>query len=101
MYRIESKVNTSSDNYKENYKLNKEQHADLKERLEKIKAGGPERAQKVHLDRGKLPTRERVSLLFDKNTPFLENSSLPLICFIRNGHFIYVASPSSISSSSK
>jgi acetyl-CoA carboxylase carboxyltransferase component len=76
MYRIESKVSTSSDEYKENYKLNKEQHLVLKERLEEIKQGGPERARKVHLDRGKLLTRERVSLLFDKNTPFLELSPL-------------------------
>ncbi len=76
MYRIESKVNTSSEAYKENHKLNKEQHLVLKDRLEKIKVGGTERARKVHLDRGKLPTRERVSLLFDKNTPFLELSQL-------------------------
>ncbi len=76
MFRIESKASTSSEAYKENYKLNKEQHLILKERLEKIKIGGPERARKVHLDRGKLLTRERVGLLFDKNTPFLELSQL-------------------------
>jgi len=76
MFRIESKVSTSSEDFKENYRLNKEQHQLLKERLEKIKVGGPERSRKVHLDRGKLPTRERVGLLFDKNTPFLELSSL-------------------------
>jgi acetyl-CoA carboxylase carboxyltransferase component len=76
MFRIESKVNTSSDEYKDNYQKNKEQHKTLKERLEKIKVGGSERARKVHLERGKLLTRERVALLFDKNTPFLELSSL-------------------------
>ncbi len=76
MFRIESKISTSSEAYKENYRLNKEQHLVLKERLEKIKIGGPERARKVHLDRGKLLTRERVGLLFDKNTPFLELSQL-------------------------
>lgn len=74
MYRIESKIDTASAEYKENYSKNKEQHLGLKERLEKIKQGGPERARKVHLERGKLLTRERVSLLFDKNTPFLELS---------------------------
>ncbi len=76
MFRIESKVSTASDQYKENYKKNKEQHQILKERLEKIKQGGPEKARKRHLDRGKLLTRDRVSQLFDKNTPFLELSSL-------------------------
>ncbi|MBN2227018.1 MAG: methylcrotonoyl-CoA carboxylase [candidate division Zixibacteria bacterium] len=76
MFRIESKISPSSDVFKENYRRNKEEHLILKERLDKIKEGGTERARKVHLDRGKLLTRERVSRLFDKNTPFLELSSL-------------------------
>ncbi len=76
MYRIESKISNSSDNYRDNYIKNKEQHLALKARLAKIKEGGPEKARKVHLDRGKLLTRDRVGLLFDKNTPFLELSSL-------------------------
>jgi len=76
MFRIESKIDTSSQSFKENLKKNKEQHLLFKERLEQIKQGGTEKARKVHLERGKLLTRERVSLLFDKNTPFLELSSL-------------------------
>lgn len=76
MFRIESKANTSSEEYKNNYRLNKEQHRALKESIEEIKKGGPERARKLHLERGKLLTRDRVSLLFDKNTPFLELSTL-------------------------
>jgi len=76
MFRIESKISPSSDIFKENYARNKEEHVLLKERLEKIKEGGSERARKVHLDRGKLLTRERVGRLFDKNTPFLELSAL-------------------------
>lgn len=76
MFRIESKVNTNSAAYKENYEKNKEQHLILKMRLEAVKEGGPEKARKVHLERGKLLTRDRVALLFDKNTPFLELSTL-------------------------
>jgi len=76
MFRIESKIDTAADDFKENYRIQKERHLRLKERLEKIKKGGPEKAQKIHLERGKLPTRERVSSLFDKNTPFLELSTL-------------------------
>ncbi|MCP4614341.1 MAG: methylcrotonoyl-CoA carboxylase, partial [Planctomycetes bacterium] len=76
MYKIESKISTSSEDFKENYSRNKELHFELKEKLEKVKEGGSERARKIHQDRGKLPTRERVGLLFDKNTPFLELSSL-------------------------
>jgi len=76
MYKIESKISTSSQDFKENYAHNKELHLELKEKLEQVKVGGSERARKIHQDRGKLPTRERVSLLFDRNTPFLELSSL-------------------------
>jgi len=76
MFRIESKVDTSSASFKENYEKNKQQHLILKMRLDAIKEGGSEKARKVHLERGKLLTRDRVSLLFDKNTPFLELSSL-------------------------
>ncbi len=76
MFRIESKISTSSDIFKENDKRNREEHALFKERLDKVKQGGSERARTVHLDRGKLLTRERVSRLFDKNTPFLEMSPL-------------------------
>jgi len=76
MFKIESKISTSSETYKENYARNKELHLELKEKLEKVKPGGSERAREIHRERGKLPTRERVSLLFDKNTPFLELSPL-------------------------
>jgi len=76
MFKINSKISPTSEAFKENYEKNKELHHTFKERLEKIKVGGTERARKIHLDRGKLLTRERVSLLFDRNTPFLELSSL-------------------------
>jgi acetyl-CoA carboxylase carboxyltransferase component len=76
MFKIKSRVGPSSGQFKENYAKNKELHHVLKERLDMIKVGGPEKARKIHAERGKLPTRERVGLLFDKNTPFLELSSL-------------------------
>ncbi len=76
MYKIVSKVSTGTDQFKEYSQKNKELHLQLKERLEKVKLGGPEKARQRHVERGKLPTRERVSLLFDKNTPFLELSTL-------------------------
>jgi acetyl-CoA carboxylase carboxyltransferase component len=76
MFKIESKISLSSDAYRENYVRNKERHQEFREKLEKVKEGGPEKSRQIHLDRGKLLTRDRVSLLFDKNTPFLELSSL-------------------------
>ncbi len=76
MFRIETKVNTNSDEYKTNYELNKKQHEEFKEHLEKVKLGGPEKSRKRHIERGKLLPRERVARLLDKNTPFLELSPL-------------------------
>lgn len=76
MYRIETKIDSSSEAYKQNTELNKAQHAQFKERLEQIKLGGSEKARKRHTDRGKLLPRERLAKLLDRNTPFLELSSL-------------------------
>lgn len=49
---------------------------EFKERLELVKKGGPPEALEKHKARGKLTARERLDLLFDKNTPFLELSPL-------------------------
>ena len=76
MFRIESKIDTKSAAFKENAKSNKSAHATFKERLEQVKLGGSEKSRQRHIDRGKLLTRERVKKLLDKNTPFLELSSL-------------------------
>ena len=76
MFRIESKVDTNSADFKENDKLNREAARLYKERLDQVKPGGSEKARKLHTDRNKILPRERVERLLDKNTPFLELSSL-------------------------
>jgi 3-methylcrotonyl-CoA carboxylase beta subunit len=50
--------------------------ADLRSRLETAAAGGPEAARTRHLERGKLLPRDRVDLLLDPGSPFLELSPL-------------------------
>ncbi|MDX6701413.1 MAG: 3-methylcrotonyl-CoA carboxylase beta subunit [Baekduia sp.] len=50
--------------------------ADLQERLERVRAGGGERARQRHLERGKLLPRDRVERLCDPGTAFLELSAL-------------------------
>ncbi|QEC50342.1 methylcrotonoyl-CoA carboxylase [Baekduia soli] len=50
--------------------------ADLEARLERVRAGGGERARRRHLDRGKLLARDRVRWLCDPGAPFLELSTL-------------------------
>lgn len=76
MYRIESKVDLKSEQYRANETANREAHRLFKERLEQVKLGGPERARSRHTERGKLLPRDRVARLLDKNTPFLELSPL-------------------------
>jgi 3-methylcrotonyl-CoA carboxylase beta subunit len=49
---------------------------ELEGRLARVRAGGGERARARHLSRGKLLARDRVELLCDPGTPFLELSTL-------------------------
>ncbi len=50
--------------------------ADLDAQLERVRAGGGERAAERHVARGKLLPRERVARLLDPGAPFLELSAL-------------------------
>eukprot|EP01036_Dinobryon_divergens_P004977 gene4977-biopygen4422 len=48
----------------------------LRGEVAKSAAGGGEAARAKHVARGKLPPRERVQMLLDPGTPFLELSPL-------------------------
>jgi 3-methylcrotonyl-CoA carboxylase beta subunit len=50
--------------------------ADLREKVERVKQGGGEAARRRHVERGKLPPRERIRVLLDVGSPFLELSQL-------------------------
>jgi len=76
MYRIESKVDTESKEFKDNHKSLKKEVEFYKKRLAKIQEGGPKKYRDLHKSREKLLVRERLDKLFDKNTPFLEMSTL-------------------------
>jgi len=76
MYRIESKVDTRSKDYRENFQSLKREVDIYKERLAKIQEGGPKKYRELHKSRNKLLVRERLERLFDKNSPFLELSPL-------------------------
>jgi acetyl-CoA carboxylase carboxyltransferase component len=76
MYRIESKVDTESKEFKENHKNLKKEVELYRKRLAKIQDGGPKKYRDLHKSRDKLLVRERLDKLFDKNTPFLELSAL-------------------------
>jgi len=74
--RIESKINTNSEEFKKNRNAFLELLKTYKEILASVIKGGSERAIEKHKKRGKLLARERIDLLIDPNTPFLELSPL-------------------------
>ncbi|TRZ86471.1 methylcrotonoyl-CoA carboxylase [bacterium] len=76
MFRIESKVDTQSQDYRRNLEHMTKVVAEYKERLAKVQEGGSVKYRELHKSRGKLLARERLDKLFDRNTPFLELSAL-------------------------
>lgn len=76
MYRIESKVDTTSAEYKETFAENQRVVEELRVRLDKARQGGSPEAVARHKARGRLTIRERLQRLFDDNTPFMEFSPL-------------------------
>ncbi len=73
---ITSQIRTSSSEFKENYAFHKAKAEELRERLERVRQGGPPHAVELHRKRGKLLARERIERLLDPDTPFLELSPL-------------------------
>ncbi|MCD2186672.1 acyl-CoA carboxylase subunit beta [Actinomycetospora soli] len=73
---LTSLLDPSSETYASNRKQQLEVIAQLDEQLELAVAGGGERYTRRHRDRGKLPVRERLALLLDPDSPFLELSPL-------------------------
>ena len=76
MFRIESKINTGSPGFLKN----REEYLKLLElfrkNLSEARQGGPASSVQRHKERGKLLARERIDLLVDRNTPFIELSAL-------------------------
>ncbi len=76
MFRIESKVDTRGPEYLRNFEGMSRVVAEYRERLAAAREGGPAKNRELHKSRGKLLVRERLDMLFDRNTPFLELSPL-------------------------
>ncbi|MCK4576863.1 methylcrotonoyl-CoA carboxylase [candidate division WOR-3 bacterium] len=84
MKRIETRIDIKSKEFKDRKKYHLGLLEDFKKLYEEIRKGGPERSRKKHIDRGKILVRDRIELLLDKNTPFLELSSLAAIDMYNN-----------------
>ena len=76
MYKLESKINVNSEEFKKNKEAFLALFTKYNETLNEVKKGGSPGAVKKHKERGKLLARERIDLLVDPNTPFLELSPL-------------------------
>ena len=73
---LETQLNPRSAEFVRNAVAMRELVADLKLKLERAALGGGEVARKRHQGRGKLLPRERVQMLLDPGTPFLELAPL-------------------------
>jgi len=76
LFKLETKLDLNKELYKNNYNEFKLLLKEYKGILNKTTSGGSEKAKEIHKRRGKLLARERIDLLLDTNTPFLELSPL-------------------------
>jgi acetyl-CoA carboxylase carboxyltransferase component len=73
---IASQVDPSAPEFEANRAQMDGLEAELKARLAAARAGGGEEAQRRQREQGKLPVRDRMELLLDRGTPFLEIGAL-------------------------
>ncbi len=73
---IRSKIDPSSRAFADNAAHMQSLVNDLKARLERVAQGGPAKAREKHAKRGKLLARDRIKVLLDKDSPFMEFSAL-------------------------
>ena len=76
MPQIDSKLSPRSEEFKANAAAMRALVDDLNQRLERIAQGGGEAARAKHVARGKLLPRDRVEMLLDPDSPFLEIAPL-------------------------
>lgn len=72
MTRLASTVDTTSPDFHQGEAAMLDKLSEIDRVFEQLAAGGGERAVTRHRKRGKLTARERIDLLIDRDTPFLE-----------------------------
>jgi acetyl-CoA carboxylase carboxyltransferase component len=72
---IKSKVDVKSTDFKKNYENFQNLIKNYQEILDQVRLGNP-KAMEKHIDRGKMPARQRIKQILDPDTPFMELSSL-------------------------
>jgi 3-methylcrotonyl-CoA carboxylase beta subunit len=76
MFVLSSQIDQSQTQFKNNSMYLKELTAQLKKQLEKVKLAGGEQAVEKHRARDKYLPRERIDMILDEGSPFLELSPL-------------------------
>src|SRR5579859_7746273 len=76
MPRIATRVNLQSEEYRDNERAMRSLGEDLRREVARAAAGGSKAAVEKHRAAGKLSARERVRVLLDTGSPFLELSQL-------------------------
>src|ERR1700743_481176 len=76
MASLATRVDVHSQEYRDNHRAMRELAADLRQQVARAAAGGSKAAREKHRAAGKLPARERIRVLLDTGSPFLEFSQL-------------------------
>jgi 3-methylcrotonyl-CoA carboxylase beta subunit len=79
---IESSIDSSGEEFKQNRSFHLGLQETLRQRIAEVKLGGGEKACEKHRKRGKFLPRERIEKIIDEGSPFLELSALA-------GHEVY------------
>src|ERR1700723_2556370 len=87
---LQSSIDPASSDFARNAEAMRTLVADLREKLNQVAGGGGEASRRRHTSRGKMLARERVDLLIDPGTAFLELS--PLAAYDLYGGDVHSAS---------
>ncbi|MDB2551463.1 methylcrotonoyl-CoA carboxylase [Paracoccus sp. (in: a-proteobacteria)] len=74
--KLKSAALTGSDAFRANREAHLSLLSDVRQAAEAAAAGGGDKAMQRHVDRGKMPPRERVANLLDPGSPFLEIAAM-------------------------
>jgi len=85
LYTLKTNIDTRSAEFRQNKQVFAEILSQYKSVLKQTTRGGSDEAILKHTERGKLLARERINLLIDPNTPFLELSPLAAFDLYDNG----------------
>ena len=73
---LDSSLDPRSQDFRDNADYHRALVAELDMRLARVADGGGEQARAKHVERGKLPVRDRIAALLDPGSPFLEIAPL-------------------------